>query len=86
MLGQNNPMAIEHWRDKMEFQGRGAAHIHGVAWCNLHEVAKELNIEDIEEDSDEEFEIDLVQDADLCEDETKKMLIQRAFWKRPLKN
>ena len=32
MLGHNNPMSIENWCDKMEFQGRGAAHIHGVAW------------------------------------------------------
>ena len=28
MMGHNNPMAIENWCDKMEFQGRGAAHIH----------------------------------------------------------
>ena len=29
MLGHNNPMAIENFSDKMEFQGRGAGHIHG---------------------------------------------------------
>ena len=84
MLGQNNPMAIEHWSDKMEFQGRGAAHIHGVAWCNLEEVAKELKIEDIEEDSDEEFEKDLDQDDDQFEDkednnDNSKSFLEKAF-------
>ena len=34
MIGHNNPMAIENFSDKMEFQGRGAGHIHGAAWCN----------------------------------------------------
>ena len=24
----------------MEFQGRGAGHIHGVAWCDLKEISK----------------------------------------------
>ena len=42
MLGGNNPMAIENWSDKMEFQGRGAAHIHGVAWCDLHRIALDI--------------------------------------------
>ena len=27
MMGHNNPMAIENFSDKMEFQGRGAGHI-----------------------------------------------------------
>ena len=87
MLGQNNPMAIEHWSDKMEFQGRGAAHIHGVAWCNLQEVAKELNKEDRDDDSDEEFEKDnFEQDVDLCkngedEDDDSKSFLEKAFEK-----
>ena len=38
MMGQNNPMAIENFSDKMEFQGRGASHIHGAAWCNLKKI------------------------------------------------
>ena len=39
MMGKNNPMRIVHWSDKMEFQGRGAGHIHGVAWVDLAEVS-----------------------------------------------
>ena len=38
MMGKNNPMRIKYWSDKMEFQGRGAGHIHGVAWCDLDEI------------------------------------------------
>jgi hypothetical protein len=39
IMGTNNPMSVENFSDKMEFQGRGAAHIHGVAWCNLQKVS-----------------------------------------------
>ena len=39
-MGKNSPQKIKYWSDKMEFQGRGAGHIHGVAWCDLHEVYK----------------------------------------------
>ena len=38
MLGNNSPMKITYWSDKMEFQGRGAGHIHGVAWCDLQKI------------------------------------------------
>ena len=40
MMGRNNPLRIKYWSDKMEFQGRGAGHIHGVAWSDLKEVSK----------------------------------------------
>ena len=40
MMGKNNPLRIKYWSDKMEFQGRGAGHIHGVAWSDLREVSK----------------------------------------------
>ena len=38
MMGKNNPMRIKYWSDKMEFKGRGAGHIHGVAWCDLQDI------------------------------------------------
>ena len=40
MMGTNNPLALTNFCDKMEFQGRGAGHIHGVAWSNLKKVSK----------------------------------------------
>ena len=72
MMGQNNPMAIENFSDKMEFQGRGAGHIHEAAWCNLKKVSQDLDIEpcltdsedDFEEDSEDEFEIEATEATD----------------------
>ena len=47
-MGHNSPMVIENFTWKMEFQGRGAGHTHGTAWCNLNKISKTLviNIED----------------------------------------
>ena len=56
MLGHNNPMSIENWCDKMEFQGRGAAHILGVAWCNLEKVSQVLDMKCTSPDSEDELE------------------------------
>ena len=39
MMGKNSPLAIKNFCDKLEFQGRGAGHIHGVAWSDLKKVA-----------------------------------------------
>ena len=38
LYGQNNPMIIKHLSYRVEFQGRGAAHIHGVIWLNIKEM------------------------------------------------
>jgi hypothetical protein len=51
-------MAIENWCDKMEFQGRGAAHIHGVAWCNLQKVSKMLDMQGTKSASEDQLEDD----------------------------
>ena len=40
MMGKNNPLAIKYFSDKMEYQGRGAGHIHGVAWSDLRKVSE----------------------------------------------
>ena len=45
MMGKNSPMKIVHWSDKMEFQGRGAGHIHGVAWVDLAGVSNMMEEE-----------------------------------------
>ena len=41
IFGQNNPMKVRHISYRVEFQGRGAAHIHGVLWLDLNEVKVE---------------------------------------------
>ena len=45
LMAKSNPMKIIYWSDKMEFQGRGAAHIHGVAWSDLNSVSKLIDKE-----------------------------------------
>ena len=41
MMGSNNPMCINKFSWKVEFQGRGAGHIHGTLWCNLTKIKLE---------------------------------------------
>ena len=41
IFGQNNPMRVRHVSYRVEFQGRGAAHIHGVLWLDLNEIKVE---------------------------------------------
>ena len=38
IFGRNNPMKVRHISYRVEFQGRGAGHIHGVLWLDLKEV------------------------------------------------
>ena len=41
MFGANNPMNIEYFSSKIEFQMRGAGHIHGTIWCDLDKLDNE---------------------------------------------
>ena len=38
VMGKNNPMSASYYTYKVEFQDRGAAHIHGTLWVNLDEL------------------------------------------------
>ena len=46
MMGKNNPMKIKHISYRVEFQGRGAAHIHGTLWLDLKEIEKSKEFKD----------------------------------------
>ena len=35
---KNNPMCVEYFTTKVEFQGRGAAHNHGTFWVNMNKL------------------------------------------------
>ena len=52
MMGKNSPMSIVNFSDKLEFQGRGAGHIHGAAWCDLSKVSEVLDIQSKIDDSE----------------------------------
>ena len=52
ILGKDNPMNIKHLSYKVEFQGRGAGHIHGVLWSRISKFeSKNLD------DEDDEFQV-----------------------------
>ena len=38
MMGKNNPMHVQYYTYKVEFQDRGAGHIHGTLWLKLSEL------------------------------------------------
>ena len=40
IFGKNNPMHIKNLSYKVEFQGRGAGHIHGVLWADMLKIQK----------------------------------------------
>ena len=55
IFGNNNPMKVRHITYRVEFQGRGAGHIHGVLWVDLDEINKDMEKE-IEEAKDKMME------------------------------
>ena len=46
IMGKNNPMKVKHISYRVEFQGRGAAHVHGTLWLDMKEIEKSLPVKD----------------------------------------
>ena len=44
MKGPDNPMNVQHHNYRVEFQDRGAGHIHGVLWLNFENMAECLDL------------------------------------------
>ena len=40
VMGHNNPMQVEYYTYKVEFQDRGAGHVHGTLWLKLEMIEK----------------------------------------------
>ena len=38
IMGKNSPMHVKYYTYKVEFQDRGAGHIHGTLWLGLNEI------------------------------------------------
>ena len=38
IMGTNSPMNIQYYNYRVEFQLRGAGHIHGVLWCDMQQL------------------------------------------------
>ena len=46
VMGKNNPMNVEHYTYKVEFQERGAGHIHGTLWLDLNKLEEMIRSND----------------------------------------
>ena len=46
MMGKNNPMNVDYYSYKVEFQDRGAGHAHGTLWLNLDKIESLLKDKD----------------------------------------
>ena len=42
VMGRDNPMHILLYTYRVEFQQRGAAHVHGVLWMNMTKLEKTI--------------------------------------------
>ena len=40
VMAKSNPLSVKYYSYKVEFQQRGAAHIHGILWLNLFRLEK----------------------------------------------
>ena len=40
VMGDNNPMQVEYFTYKVEFQERGAGHIHGTLWLKMESLER----------------------------------------------
>ena len=45
-MGKNNPMNVEYYTYKVEFQERGAGHIHGTLWLSLSKLEELIRTDD----------------------------------------
>ena len=54
VMDKNNPMAVEYYSTKVEFQGRGAGHNHGTLWVNL----KKMEYYYYEDENDQWLDLD----------------------------
>ena len=71
VMGAKNPMHVKYYTYKVEFQDRGAGHIHGTLWLQLDKIEKlerhvdgSLNPRDEAESCDQE-----IQDSQIMEDD-----------------
>ena len=46
ILNKSNPMSVQDYSLKVEYQGRGAAHYHGLLWLDLEKLDKKVKIKD----------------------------------------
>ena len=86
VMGDNNPMMVEYFTYKVEFQERGAGHIHGTLWLKLDMIERLIRNDNNELVLGNEDLKDQEEDAGLLRNDSQKPFkgISSAFKK--LKN
>ena len=78
LMGENNSMNIKHISYRVEFQGRGAAHIHGTLWLDMKRIEKILPFTQIDKNTETKHLSEafrkLRDDLKLNDDEKKPLL------------
>ena len=54
-MGKNNPMNVKNYTYKVEFQDRGAGHIHGTLWLRLDKIEKIIKAENLQSEEELPF-------------------------------
>ena len=62
-MNTSSPMSVEHYSAKLEFQGRGAAHNHGVLWINLDKM--EFMMKKLDKNENDHIDYSLMNFEDL---------------------
>jgi hypothetical protein len=79
LMGENNSMNIKHISYRVEFQGRGAAHIHGTLWLDMKRIEKILPFTQIDKNTETKHLSEafrkLRDDLKLNDDEKKAIVI-----------
>ena len=40
----SNPLSVEYFASKLEFQARGAGHNHGVLWLDIDKIEQKVDV------------------------------------------
>ena len=78
ILNKENPMCVKDYSYKVEFQGRGAAHYHGVLWLDLSQLETKVKIEScFNNQNDFEYQLRSILDTEVEDLLDLKQLIQK---------
>ena len=59
VMSESNPMSVTYYTYKVEFQARGAGHVHGTLWLDLQQLEKLVRRKGrlVKPDTDQTFEV-----------------------------
>ena len=55
---QSNPLCVKHFSSKLEFQGRGAGHNHGVLWLDINRIEQQVDTRQLNNKNIDDFNLE----------------------------